>query len=141
VNEYQAGILDRATATARLVELGETPATAAAQLSLADYRVVRSSLTAAMTKTRTLYVGWRIDRQQASNELDALGIPATARDRALTIWDAERELNRPDLTPAQIVKAAKKGVLTAAEGLARLLERGYLDADARILLASDGVSV
>lgn len=141
VNEYEAGILDRAATVARLEGLGESATTAAALVTLADYRVVRSSLTAAMTKTRTLYVGWKIDRNGASNELDSLGIPATARDRALAVWDHERELNRPELTVAQIVKAAKHEVITAADALGRMLARGYVDADARVILHTEGVTI
>lgn len=134
VREYESRIIGLATATRLLRDLGMSDEAIAAELALADYRVVRSSLTAAATKTRTLYVGWRIDRVAASNELDALGIPAAARDQSLAEWDHVRELNRPDLTPAQIATAAQRGIWTAQQSYDELLSRGYSDRDARVLL-------
>jgi hypothetical protein len=134
VREYESRLVDEAVAAGLLRELGMSDAAIVAELELADYRVVRSSLTAAQTKTRTLYVGWRIDRVAASNELDSLGIPASARELALATWDHERELNRPDLTPAQIATAAQRGIWTAQQSYDELLSRGYSDRDARVLL-------
>jgi len=141
VKEYESRLIDLATATRLLRELGLSDAAIAGELSLAEYRVVRSSLQSAQTKTRTLYVGWHIDRLQASNELDALGIPAAAREQALAVWDHERELNRPTLTPTQIATAAQRGIFTAQHAYDRLSARGYVDEDARALLALHKVTL
>jgi hypothetical protein len=141
VKEYEARIVDLPTATRLLRAIGLSDAAIAGELALADYRVVRSSLQSAQTKTRTLYVGWHIDRTQASNELDALGIPTAARDLALATWDHERELNRPALTPVQIAQAAQHDIFTAQHAYDRLLARGYVDEDARALLALHSVTL
>ncbi len=141
VREYESRVLDLATATRLLRQLGVADAEITTLLQLSDYRVVRSSLTAAMTKTRTLYVGWRIERLEASNELDALGIPAAARDLALATWDQERELARPWLTATQVATAAQRDVFTPQEAYGELTGRGYSDRDARALLALHKVTL
>jgi hypothetical protein len=141
VREYSSGLVERAAAERALELLGYPAGQAAAELELADYQVVRASLTAAESKLRSQFVGWHTDRQTASNELDALGVTATARDRSLSLWDQERETNRPRLTAVQVADAAKKEIWTAPDAYAELVGRGYSDRDARTLLALHSVTM
>lgn len=141
VKEYVSGMIDRPAAAQLLEQLGYPVGQAEAELELADFQVVRSALTAAESKLRSQYTGWKTDRLTASNELDALGVTATARDRSLAVWDLERDTSRPELTPVQVADAAKKGIWTPDEAYSELVGRGYSDRDARTLLALHEVTL
>jgi hypothetical protein len=57
----------------------------------------------------------------------------------LAIWDLEKESLTVQLTAAQIVGAVKKQLLDRGEALDRLVQRGYTQDDADILLRLAGV--
>ena len=72
--------------------------------------------------------------QQASGDLDTLGIPAAQRDYLLKIWTLEQSVNVKVLSEAEIAKAVKKQLITPEDGLARLENLGYSADDAALLL-------
>jgi hypothetical protein len=83
---------------------------------------------------RSRYVARVIEDQAAKLDLDALGIPATARDHYLSVWQIERQATVRRLTEAQIVAAHKRGLISGADALSRLGGLGYDDDDAHLLL-------
>jgi hypothetical protein len=86
------------------------------------------------TAVRSKYISRKISRTQASNDMDAIGIPAPNRDFLLSLWDIELEANTRQLTEAQVVKAVKLQLITPAEGNTRLVNMGYSSADADLLI-------
>jgi hypothetical protein len=72
---------------------------------------------------------------EASSDLAAIGVDADAIPQVLKLWQAEREIIRRSLTPAQIRKAVNEAIETQEWALARLAALGYNDADARTFLS------
>lgn len=89
---------------------------------------------AAVGVIRQKYVSHHIDRITASGYLDQLGIMTDQRDQLLALWDIEAAAFTRDLTPAQVVKAAKNGLIEEPDALARLEAMGYNQVDAGLLL-------
>lgn len=89
------------------------------------------------------YIAESSGTSEAKDRFDLLGVPAAAQADVLSLWDSERALIRKQLTPAQIKKALGEAVVnpatgaawTQAEALQALLDRGYNQADATVLLA------
>ena len=97
----------------------------------ADAQRVLKFLNSAIGKVHTLYAGHKITREQAVNAIGALGIPATARDDMLGLWDDERDVNIPILAPASILTLLDHGVMTSEAAYESLVARGYPDLVAR----------
>lgn len=133
-DEYFGHYIDAATFRKRLAELGYSDEAVAMKVELVDARRVKRARQQRESRIHSQYVGHRITRDDAVSALQIAGVPTEARDLVLTEWDAERDINVATLTPAQVVKAFKKGVQTRDWALAELLERGYADADATTLL-------
>ena len=94
----------------------------------------------------TTHASYKAEESTAADvapALTLLGLDAATQTEVLARWDAERALIRKQLSPAQIHKAVRTGVLNPATGVAwtlqdgitALLARGYDQADAEVLLA------
>lgn len=105
---------------------------------LADLKRVTGFVRATITRTKASYVAGRVDEIEAGTVLDQLGLPAQFKEDAFGLWDLERTTITKGLTPAQVVSAVKKGVLTVDEGLTRLTGQGYSVEDAQVLLLIGG---
>lgn len=90
-----------------------------------DQEIIYRNRNAAISKTHTLYVGYKIDRTQASNDLDALHVQSQQRDSLLALWDIQRESNYKHLTEAQIADAYEYNLITPQQGVTMLMEIGY----------------
>lgn len=128
-------------ATGMLLALGYDANEAQWELILADLARLRTYRNAVVTRVRSGYVKGLIGPEEASNTLDALTVPPARRDSLIQIWDIERATVTRDLTPAQIVSAAKKAVIDVDTAKGRLIGQGYAEVDAVILLAISGVDV
>lgn len=90
------------------------------------------------TRTHTSYLAAEIDEAEAREKLPLAGVPAADVDAVIQVWNHEREVERKQLTPAQIKKALGKATLNVATGLpwthdealAALINRGYSPTDA-----------
>lgn len=131
---YEDSTITRAEATDLIKGLGFEVTEADFILTAADFRRSARIVTAVQSAVRAKYVARHISRQQAGNDLDAIGIPATQRDYMLSLWDIELAANTRHLTEAQVVKAVKLELITPEDGLARLAAMGYDDTDAALLI-------
>lgn len=131
---YEEFLIPRSEALDLVKQMGYDDKEAAFILEGADFRQSARIVNQAVTSVRSHYVSRRIDRQTASGELDALGLPSANRDYLLSIWDLERSVNVRVLSEAEIVKAVKKSLITPDDGLARLQNLGYSADDATLLL-------
>ena len=86
------------------------------------------------TTTHRSYVGEMIDNPTATSALTAAGVASGSVPQVLTLWGHERTLTRKQLTPTQVKKAYGEGIYTQAQALQLLLDRGYDQADATVLL-------
>lgn len=94
---------------------------------------VKSEQTRLRTTTHRSYVGNMSDDTAATRALTAAGVDAADIPAILTIWQAERDLIRAQLSAADIRKAYQKNALNEATGAAwtvddaqaALLDRGW----------------
>lgn len=100
----------------------------------AEYRRQSKAVTAVVSAIRSKYIAHHYDHNVASGFLDSLGIASEQRDYLLSLWDIEAAANIRLLTPAQIVKAVDKTLITPDDGQARLEALGYSSDDADLLL-------
>lgn len=92
--------------------------------------------------THTSYKGEMISDADATQRLTLIGVPAASQPAVLNAWKSERELIRKQLTPAQVAKAYAEQVVNPATGqpwtqqdaIQALLDRGYSQADAQVLV-------
>lgn len=131
---YTDRAVDRAEASTMLVGINYTPDEAEFLLTLADLARVQRYLETAISTVHTQYTNHTVDRGTASSRLDDLLVPSAQRDDLLTLWDLERQTRVRVLTESQVVRAVKKELLTQDEGVTRLVQQGYPEDDARILL-------
>lgn len=131
---YESKIIGRGTALDGLKAHGYSDEAAEWVLSIRDLRRERSRLDSAVNRVRSRFVAGRIDQRDAENALDALLVPADARDDFLDIWEIERDVSRPLLTTSQIQQSVRRGLFTPTDGVGRLLERGYSEDDAVVLI-------
>ena len=124
-----------------LLALGFDDNEAQWELDLADLARVRSYRNAVVTRIRSGVVKGLMTPDDASNALDALAVPPARRDTLLNLWAIEQSTVTRDLTPAQIVSAAKKSIMDVPTAQARLVGQGYAASDAVTLLAISGVDV
>src|SRR5574337_332204 len=131
---YRDQAIDQATATAMLVSLGYDDSEAAFIVTTVDFQRISTALSQAVGAVHTAYTNHRIDRATASGQLDGLQVPAGQRDQLLTVWANERATRVRVLTEAQVHAAFKKGILDQDGAMTRLVQMGYSDQDAAILL-------
>lgn len=128
-------------ATAMLLGLGFDATEAQWELDLADLARVRTFRNAVITRVKTGFVKGLLSEADAVTTLDSLQVPNARRDTLISLWTIEQQTVTRDLTPAQLIAGAKKGIMPTEDALARLVGQGYADSDARVLLATAGVSV
>lgn len=100
----------------------------------AEYKRMAKMVSAAISAIRSKYVARHIDDHTASGLLDGLGVPSNQRDQEMALWTLERQANVRLLTPAQVIKANKLGLLQDADTMTYLENLGYSAADADLLM-------
>jgi len=141
VTLYEGGAIDGKTATAWLIQLGDSDADAGWQLQIADLTHEMRLHAQAVAVVRARYVARHITATQAAAALDDLDVSSAAKTRYLALWAIEAQLVTRTLTEAQVVKAQKldlwgdtdtvTGISPTA--LARLTAMGYTTDDALLL--------
>ena len=109
--------------------------------SAADPHVSKAQ-TQLWNTTHTAYRNHKLTDQEATAALGVADVAAAAIPTILTIWQAERDLDRKPLSPAQIKKAYGEAVLnpdtgaawTRDDALAALIALGMSTADATTFL-------
>lgn len=135
VQLYEAKLITAAQAEPMLTNLGYDTNEAGFVLALADHNVQAKSVTAAVTKIRTLYTGRKIDAAGAKKALADLQVPEGQIGPLMEVWDIEAQANVRDLTEAQIVEAWHYQIMTQDEAVAALGVLGYTPWDAWVLLS------
>lgn len=138
-------ILTRAEVKAGYERLGYTPADAESLTRIAEAEMTSSETASPwanrarsrlFTVTHNEYVDESIDSTRAKALLAQVGAGPNEAVTILQLWDAERSVNRLELTPAQIKRVYKKDLYTRDVALAELAERGMSADDAAVYLDS-----
>jgi hypothetical protein len=132
--EYEGGWITRDELVTELVGLGYTNAAAAEKAQAVDARMDRTYRTAARNRIQHRFDIFQADEAETRAALAQIGIGAAAQDRLIIVWELIRATKARELTPAQVVKAWKKGIYSRAEAVDELEGRGYSLGDANTLL-------
>lgn len=131
---YEENTIGDDTAKSMIASLGFNDSEAAFIIQAAAFRRDARIVNQAIGLIHGRYIQHRLSRQQASNDLDSAGVPAPQRDFMLRLWDIEYAAHSRTLTEPQVIRAMKKQTITEADALQRLLDMGYSDVDAGILI-------
>jgi len=137
---YAEQEIEADSALEMLTALGFDDNEAQWELLLADLARTRTYRNAVVSRVRAGFVKGLIAEGDAVTALDAARVPPARRDTLLQLWTIEQQTVTRDLTPAQLVAAAKKGLMPPDDALARLVGQGYAESDAAVLLALQGVT-
>jgi hypothetical protein len=131
---YSDGAITRAQLVELATGMGFDATEAEFIAEAADYHRLARDQSNVITSIRSRYVSHKVTKSDASGLLDRIGVPATQRDYLLSLWDVEASANVRLLTPAQIIKAYGANLITADDVTARLVEQGYSQGDADLLM-------
>lgn len=131
---YEENTLTRDEAISAIRSMGFDDTEAQFIVKASEYRRNARIQNQAIGLIHGRYVQHRLTRQQTSNDLDSVGIPAPQRDYMLRLWDIEHAAHTRDLTEAQVAAAVKKQLITPQQGFDRLLDMGYSQDDATLLI-------
>lgn len=131
---YVDNAISEADAISAAKSMGLDEVEATAVFAGAEYRRNAKMVASAISAIRTKYVSRHIDQATASGLLDGLGLPADHRDQELKLWTVERQANVRLLTPAQVIKANKLGLLDDTQTTDYLEGLGYSASDASLLM-------
>lgn len=138
VGLYEDQALTYDQAEAALQSLGYDAQGAAMLLAYADTKRALSQQTTAVAKVRAAYEAGHISDIQAKGDLDALHIPAQARDAWVEAWAIEKTSQLRTLSVSELGDVAKKGFMTYASFIDRAVAMGYSQVDAELLSAYYG---
>lgn len=137
---YSERAISQTAAIGYLTELGYSTDEAHFVLQVNDMKRYEKFVSSAIAAIHTQYVSRHLDRGTTSSALDQLQVSSNERDSLLNLWAIERGARVHVLTEAQIIKAATKAVWTYAEAHQALVDFGYSDTSATILLEENNVS-
>lgn len=135
VRLYHDRAISADEARAMLASLGYTAEDAGFTLLVEDLHREATSLDHAITHVRSLYVGYRLTRDQTTAALAQLGVGPDQVGQLMTVWDLERTANAKQLTHGTITQAVKHGVLTPADALGLLQSQGWSAFDGWLLIS------
>jgi len=131
---YVEKAIDQPTALSMLGLLGYDQGEAHFILLVNDMKRYEHFLSTAINAVHTQYVAHKLKADMASNILDNLGVEHGQRDHLLALWLLERGARVRVLTPSEIRKAFKTGLINQDEATARLVDDGYSAPDADLYM-------
>jgi hypothetical protein len=131
---YLDGIISQSDATSGIVAMGYSTMEASLIVQAADFRRQATVITTAVHGIRTKYLGHHITTNQATGYLNSMGLPSAQVSFLTSVWEIEAGAYTKLLTETQIVQAVGQKLITANDGLARLVALGYSTGDATLLM-------
>lgn len=129
VQVYEARLIDRPTALARLEAIGLPAGDADLLLELADEKRLLAITNATVNKVGSLYVSHKITKAEAANALGTAGIPTAAQHDYFTLWDIQYGTVGPQPSASALVGAYRRGIIDAPTTRDRLRGLGIDDTD------------
>ena len=133
---YQGNAIDQAEAKRLLGDIGYSGTEADFLLSYTTAKRAVSEQNKAITFLRAGFLAHRVTASEASASMDALGVPHAQRDQLLTDWKIEQTNQVKVLTVAEITAAVKYNVVEFSDAQAALVEMGYSDNDAKVIICA-----
>jgi hypothetical protein len=131
---YQDGIMPVDDVSKLAESVGHTAEEVKFIAQSADFKREAHLITTVTNAIKAKYLQHHITESQASGLLDQAGISHVERDFLIRLWKVEHGAFTRVLTPAQIVKAVTKELISPEDGQARLVALGYVAEDADLLL-------
>ena len=131
---YKGKAITRDEAIKQLAGIGYDSTEADLILSVAAAEHVYSEQQRAVSSIRAAVLGSKIDLAEAHLEMDKIGVGHQERDQLLAQWKIEKAGQVRTLTPAQVAAAVYYGVWSIDEGVAKLIDLGYSENDAKIVV-------
>jgi hypothetical protein len=132
---YTDKIMTRADALAALAALKYPEHEAGLLLDLADLRALIAANRAGINRIRALFQAGKITATEAARALAELDVGDQQAKELIDVWTVAQAHAVRELTPAQIMGAVKYNLISADDGIARLVGLGYDPADAWLALA------
>lgn len=132
--EYEGGYIAEAEFRAALAEHGLTGAAQDREVHLGDARRDKKYRDATIDAVARAYTAFKIGDTVAKSELAEVAVLGPAADRLLVLWQKQRRSTVALLTPPQVAKAYGKNLLSRADAMSELEDRGYSAHDAGLLL-------
>jgi hypothetical protein len=130
---YKEGLITNQLADAALTPMVIDPRTRADYLTLADAEVQTTIKRAQVAKIkRAYYTGW-INDQTAKDELAKLQIPQPQFDNMVKLWYTEKTGRFKEPSAKMIIGWMNARVITPDQAYQRLINLGYVDADAQLM--------
>lgn len=118
-----------------LVQLGYSDLDATWEIDIADLAVERKLLESAISKIRSLYIGYKLTEAQVTAALAGLDVPASQAKQDMAVWGLERAAAVKVLTPAEITDAYFYTLIEPAQAQTMLQQLGYSAYDAWLLIS------
>lgn len=141
LKSYYEQILTADQVTPILASLHMTPLAIKLALEYQDQQRAFAALNSVVSRVRTLYSARKITAQIATAALVALGLPNDAITSMMDRWGIENSINVKTLTDVQIAQAVLYKAMTPVEGIQELVNSGYTQYDAWVLLCVYGKQV
>ena len=135
---YEGGALTAAEAGEFLEDMGYGADEAEFILLIADSRRSRRLQSLAVSRVRSRFVGRRIDEGEAVTTLDRLGVPTDERQVLVEVWEAERDIDRPALSPAFVGALLRDLRIAEDDARLRWAQQGWRSADIDLLVLRYG---
>lgn len=132
---YVEQFLTRAEAGPMLSALGYSADEQTLLFDLADFRRLLAQLNAAITRVRSLFVSYKLDKAGARGALGQLGLPGSQVESMLSTWTVERGASVKVLTQAEVVDAWHYAIIDQPTAITELQALGYTPYDAWVLLS------
>lgn len=129
---YQSRTMDRITAERNIATLGYGPDEVRLLLALADYRRDKSFRDGAIRVIRGRYMAREITRSETEEKLAGMGVPPDEVSDQVDLWTFELEEKPKRLSEPVARRAWTRGNITEEDYLARLIQMGMPESEARI---------
>jgi hypothetical protein len=127
VSAFDLGLLTPSDAFASLTAIGYDDQEATTILELSAAKQARQEAKVEQDNIRIQYLNRRIEREEASARLDAIGTFAERRDSLLERWTTEREEKAPDLPISWLERLIFNALISEDDARAELQRRGFTD--------------
>jgi hypothetical protein len=135
ITAYEIGTIDRSAAAEALAGIGWDTAQIEPELTAMDVKAVAAQAKEAISSLRRSVLGGEITIADARTALGTLGITDARTNEYLALWDFKLRTSHKQIAGSKIVSLVGKGLLSAEIARARLVNLGYTNPDAVLLLA------
>jgi hypothetical protein len=132
--QYQINAIDNTTATGYITAMGFSSEQAAIILQSAEYDRIKRMQESAINAVRSKFITHHIDQTDMQTALQSIGVPAGEITQLTEMWTIEQGIDVKLMSPMDVAKAVAASLMTSDEGTQYLVNQGYSQSDAAILV-------